>query len=204
MEYIIAIIIGYLCGCSHMSYYISKLKKIDIKNNGSKNYGASNTMALLGWKYGILTGIHDIAKAIIAICIVKALYPTNEYLLFMAGVMSVIGHIFPFYLKFDGGKGFATFIGMTFALDWRIGIIVGILTIILTITTDYIVMGTFSTIILVPICMGILNNDIIITLILLIATIIIFYKHKENIKRLRNGTEMKFSKANKKEYKTNK
>lgn len=184
-----------------MSYYISKIKNVDIKNNGSKNYGASNTMALLGWKYGILTGLHDIGKAILAICIIKTLFPMNAYLPIITGVSCIIGHIFPFYLEFNGGKGFATFIGMTFALDWKLGIIIGILIIIITLLTDYIVLGTFSTIVIVPIYIGITNNDIICSLIIFITTIIILYKHKENIVRLKNGTEMKFSKANKKEYK---
>lgn len=200
MEYIISIIIGYLLGCSHMSFYLSKIKKIDIKSKGSKNYGASNTMALLGWKYGILTGFHDITKSIIAILIVKYLYPNNIYLPLITGVCCVLGHIYPFYLHFDGGKGFASYVGLIFAINWKFGIIMAITIILITLITDYIVLATFTTITITPISIAIIYQNIYAFLLLLPITIIIFIKHKENILRLKNGTEMKLSKANKKEY----
>ena len=140
-SYFIIIIIGYLLGCSSMSYYISKFKKVNLQEKGSKNLGTSNTMAVLGWKYGVLVGIHDIGKSIIAVVLAKYLFPDLELAGFLAGIASVLGHIFPFYLKFKGGKGFASYFGMTLALNWKLALIVALVVVILTLITDYIVVG---------------------------------------------------------------
>jgi len=189
MEYVIAIALGYLLGCSNMAYYIAKAKKADLRSAGSGNLGASNATILLGWRAGIATGMHDIGKSALAVLILRLLFPEHEYAPIAAGVASVLGHIFPFYLKFKGGKGFASYWGMTLALNWKLALIVGAVIILVTVITDYIVMGTFTTIISVPIYMGITRNWIV-ALILGIATAVILYKHRENIPRLLNGTEV--------------
>ncbi len=200
MSYVIAALVGYLLGCSHMSYYISRFKGVDIKGQGSKNYGASNAMILLGWKFGILTGVHDFLKAVLAVMIIRGLYPDSFLLFVVAGICSVLGHIFPFYLKFDGGKGFASFAGMTLALNWKLGLCIIVLAVILTLVTDYIVVATFTTITLVPISIGFIYQSVLCAALIGCVSLVILVKHKENIKRLRNGTEMTLSKANKKEY----
>ena len=189
MEYVIAIELGYLLGCSNMAYYIAKAKKADLRSAGSGNLGASNATILLGWRAGVATGVHDIGKSALAVLILRLLFPEHEYAPIAAGVASVLGHIFPFYLKFKGGKGFASYWGMTLALNWKLALVVGAAIILVTVITDYIVMGTFTTIISVPIYMGITRNWIV-ALILGIATAVILYKHRENIPRLLNGTEV--------------
>ncbi len=189
MEYVIAIALGYLLGCSNMAYYIAKAKKADLRSAGSGNLGASNATILLGWRAGVATGVHDIGKSALAVLILRLLFPEHEYAPIAAGVASVLGHIFPFYLKFKGGKGFASYWGMTLALNWKLALVVGAAIILVTVITDYIVMGTFTTIISVPIYMGITRNWIV-ALILGIATAVILYKHRENIPRLLNGTEV--------------
>ncbi len=200
MDLLIAVAVGYLLGCSHMSYYIARVKKVDIKSQGSKNYGASNAMALLGWKFGILTGAHDFLKAVLAVSLMRIFYPEEMLLFVAAGAASVLGHIFPFYLKFDGGKGFASFVGMTLALNWKLGLAIIVLGVILTLVTDYIVMATFTTITLVPVATALIYHSILYAAIISCVSLVILWKHRENIKRLKNGTEMKLSKANKKEY----
>ena len=189
MEYVIAIALAYLLGCSNMAYYIAKAKKADLRSAGSGNLGASNATILLGWRAGVATGVHDIGKSALAVLILRLLFPEHEYAPIAAGVASVLGHIFPFYLKFKGGKGFASYWGMTLALNWKLALVVGAAIILVTVITDYIVMGTFTTIISVPIYMGITRNWIV-ALILGIATAVILYKHRENIPRLLNGTEV--------------
>ena len=124
MAYFIVILVGYLLGSSSMSYYISQFKKVEIRDKGSKNLGASNTMMVLGWKYGLLVGIHDIGKSILAVVLAKHFFPDLELVGFLAGVASVLGHIYPFYLKFKGGKGFASYFGMTLALNWKLALII--------------------------------------------------------------------------------
>ena len=196
MEYVIIILLSYIIGTSSMSYYLSKINNVDMRNNGSKNLGASNTMLLMGWKAGILVGIHDIGKAILAVFLMKYLFPNVAYVKEIAGVACVIGHIFPFYLGFKGGKGFASYVGMMFALDWQVGIVVGLAIIIVTLITDYIVCGTVTTIVSLPIIMSVLNHSVISGLIVCIASLIIAYKHRVNFVRIYKGTEIGLRYAN--------
>lgn len=190
MVYLFAIIAGYLLGCSNMALYICKAKKMDIRDSGSENLGAANSTIVLGWKWGILVGIHDIGKAIFAVLLTRLLFPAAEYADAAAGVACVLGHIFPFYLKFKGGKGFASYLGMVLALNWKFALIVLVLVVLITVVTDYLVLGTLSTITIVPIYMGISSQKIWLPLILLIATAVIFYRHRENIPRIIKGTEI--------------
>lgn len=195
MQYIFVILLSYIIGCSSMSYYISKINKVDIKGQGSKNYGASNTVALIGWKAGILVAVHDIGKAVLAVFIAQYFFPALQYAGVVAGVACVLGHIFPFYLNFDGGKGFASYMGMLLALDWRIFIALGIAVIVITLVSDYIVLGTMTVITLTPIYFAI-THDLTSAAILLIASVIILYKHRVNLVRIKNGTETGLRKAN--------
>lgn len=190
MRYLLVILIGYLLGCSSMSFYLSKLNGIDLQKMGSKNLGASNTLIALGWKAGISVALHDICKSILAVLLASFLFSELPYAGAVAGVASVFGHIFPFYLHFKGGKGFASYLGMTIALNWRLALAIILLVVLITLITDYIVLGTFTTIILVPLCLSILTQSLILGCILCLATLIIFYKHRENITRLRTGTEI--------------
>lgn len=190
MAYLFALAVGYLLGCSNMALYICKLKKIDIRKSGSGNLGAANSTIVLGWKYGILVGAHDIGKAIIAVLLSKLLFPVELYVGAAAGVACVIGHIFPLPVKFKGGKGFASFLGLTVALNWKFALVVLALVVLITLITDYLVAGTLTTIFVVPVYMGISTHNLILPLLLLIATAVIFYKHWENVPRMLNGTEI--------------
>ena len=196
MNYIIATFIGYLLGCSSMSFYLSKIHGVDLRSHGSKNLGASNTMILMGWKAGILVAIHDILKAALAVLISQMLFPEVPFIGAVAGVASVYGHIFPFYLKFKGGKGFASYVGMTLALNWKFTLVLIVVVALITLITDYIVIGTFTTIATVPLFLGLTNHSYILLLILLFGTAVILYKHRENIVKLKNGTEIGLRSAN--------
>lgn len=200
MYYILIILISYFLGSSSMSYYIAKWKGIDIQNKGSKNLGASNAMIVLGWKSGILVGIHDIAKSALAVILANAIFPHLQYAGAIAGISSVLGHIFPFYLKFKGGKGFASYLGMTMALNWKLGLIICVVIVLATLITDYIVVGTTLTITIVPTVLGIITKSFILSIILLIGTLVIIYKHRMNYVRIVKGTEIGFRSANRGEH----
>lgn len=189
MGYLIAIILGYFLGCSNMAYYLAKRTKADLRGAGSGNLGASNAVVLLGWKAGVLTAIHDIGKSVLAVLVAKWLFPDLENAGVAAGVASVLGHIFPFYLKFKGGKGFASYFGMTLALNWKLALCVGIAIVLVTLITDYIVCGTLTTILSVPVYIGI-TAGWLAAAIVCIATGVILYKHRENYPRMLNGTEL--------------
>ncbi len=190
MKYILIVLIGYLMGCSNMAYYLAKAAKADLRSGGSGNLGASNAVVLLGWKAGVLTAVHDIGKAFLAVLLAKWMFPELEYAGAAAGVACVLGHIFPFYLKFKGGKGFASYFGMTLALNWKLALILAAAIVIVTFVTDYIVCGTLTTIITVPIYMGVHHSNLLLALILCIGTAVILFKHRENFPRMLNGTEL--------------
>lgn len=192
MEYTAAILLSYLIGSSSMSWYLSKIKKVNLRAGGSGNLGASNAVALMGWKAGILVGIHDIGKSALAVLLAQMLFPGVAYIGAVAGVASVLGHIFPFYLKFKGGKGFASYLGMTIALNWKLALVILLIVVLVTLITDYIVIGTVTTVLSVPTYLGITSHSWILAAILGIATVVILYKHRENYVRIYNGTELGF------------
>ena len=184
MGYFLAAILGYLLGCSNLAYYISRAFKRDIRKDGSGNLGASNATILFGWKAGASVAVHDIGKAVLAVILAKGLFPNLEYAGAAAGVAAVLGHIFPFYLKFKGGKGTASFLGLTLALNWRLALAVILILVLATIITDYIVIGTFSAIVTVPVYMGFFARNLILMAIVCVASFAIFWKHRENIGRM--------------------
>ena len=190
MAYLAAILLGYLLGCSNMALYLSRLYNVDFRKGGSGNLGASNATVLMGWKAGVLVALHDIGKAALAVFLARLFFPDTARIGAVAGVSCVLGHIFPFYLKFRGGKGFAAYIGMTIALNWRLALVVCIAVVLVTILTDYIVAGTMTTIITVPTYLGVAGQDLLLALILLIATAVIIFKHLENFKKILRGQEI--------------
>lgn len=201
MGYLAAIFGAYLLGSSNMAFYLSKLAKKDMRSNGSCNLGASNALVLLGWKAGVLVGIHDIGKAVLSVLLSCWLFPELPYAPLLAGVACVLGHIYPFYLKFKGGKGLASYIGMTIALSWKLALVVLVVLVAVTLISNYIVVGTVCTVVTVPIGMFILTGSFIIALILCVPTVIILLKHRVNYARIRNGTEVGLRSAVKGEHK---
>lgn len=190
MHYILAVMIGYLLGCSSMAFYVGLVKKKDIRTAGSGNLGASNATVLFGWGAGVLVALHDIGKAVLAVFLAKWLFPGAEYAGAAAGVACVLGHIFPFYLKFRGGKGLASYFGMTLALNWRLGLIIVAVVILATLITDYISVGALSTIVVVPAYTALVSHNLMLALILCVATVVMFLKHWENIVRIAKKEEI--------------
>lgn len=200
MNYIVIVLLGYLIGSLSASYFFGKLNGINVKKSGSGNLGASNTVVLMGWKAGVFVALHDIAKAIIAIVIVRILFKDVAYASEIAGVACVIGHIFPFYLGFNGGKGFASYVGMALALDFKLALGVIVLAAILTLATDYIVTATLTTIVVVPLYIAFMHHNYMAALIISFASLVMVFKHLENIKRILNGTEIGLRSAHKGEH----
>lgn len=190
MGYYLAIVLGYLLGCSNLAYYISRAARKDIRQAGSGNLGASNATILFGWKAGVAVAVHDAGKALLAVVLAKVLFPNVEYAGAAAGVAAVLGHVFPFYLKFKGGKGTASFIGLTLALNWKLALAVLVILVLATVITDYIVIGTFSAIVTVPVYMGFFAHNLVLMAIVAIASFTIFWKHRENIGRMLRKEEI--------------
>ena len=127
MERLICLAIGYVFGLFQTGYIYGKLNKVDIRDYGSGNAGATNTMRVLGKKAGIITYFGDALKAVFCIILVWIIYgkklPDMVSLLSLyAGLGVILGHNLPFYLKFQGGKGIATTSGVVFSFDWKLTI----------------------------------------------------------------------------------
>ncbi|MDR7855363.1 glycerol-3-phosphate acyltransferase [Tissierella sp.] len=206
-SYFIVIIIGYIFGCLQWSYILSKtFLKVDIRTLGGGNAGASNTVISLGWKWGIVVALLDILKGIISILIIKYLFEIsyleeNIFLLYLNGISVILGHDFPFFMGFRGGKGAASLLGMTIGLDYRLGILGFLVIALVTIFTDYIALGTLALnifLVLSAIYLGYGHGSIILAL--LIAAVAV-YLHIPNIKSIVNKEEKGLREALKKKVK---
>ena len=147
MERIACLFIGYLFGMFQTSYLIGKYHHMDIRQYGSGNAGTTNALRTLGKKAGAMTLIGDMLKCVIAILVVDAVFK-NQYgdILPLLGMYTaagcVLGHNFPIYLKFRGGKGIAASAGMLLALDWRVFLICAVIFIGLVAVTRYVSLGS--------------------------------------------------------------
>lgn len=206
LYYLIIALMGYLFGCSNLAFFLGKARGFDIRTYGSNNAGASNATVTMGLKIGILVGIHDIAKSCLAALAAQFLFPDIAGAAAIAGVAAVLGHIFPFYLRFQGGKGFASFIGLTLALDWRYFLAIIVVVALIMLISDYIVPGTLTTIISFPVYLAFMveTGKWITIGAVCVASLIILIKHFENIKRLVKGEEIGFRRAMSKKDKISK
>ena len=206
MERIVCILIGYVFGLFQTSFFYGKMKGIDIREHGSGNAGTTNTIRVLGTKAGLLVLAGDILKCILAILLCGALFdashPQEVYLLKLyAAAGAILGHNFPFYLHFKGGKGIAAPAGLILAFHPYFIPVGVILFFGAFLTTHYVSLGSLlvyaGLMIQMVICgqMGlfhapqaILNEMYILTALL---TALAYYKHRENIVRLVKGQERK-------------
>ena len=200
MAYLIVIAIGYLLGCSNLAAFLAKRKGVDLSAKGSGNLGTSNAVILMGWRLGVLVGIHDIGKAVLAVAIAKLLFPNISGCAELAGTACVIGHIFPVFMKFRGGKGFASYIGMMLILNWKFALVVLLAVVVVTLAFDYLVVGTTLTVISLPAYMAITSAGWFPVLVVCIATGAIIFKHHTNYVRIWKGTEIGLRSALKGEH----
>ncbi len=193
---IVSLLTGYLIGCINLSYMIARLKGFDIREHGSGNAGASNVIITVGKKAGAFVALFDIFKAFFAIKIMYAFFPTVFIVGAVTAVAVILGHIFPFYMGFKGGKGFASLGGSVLALDYRIFFVLLIMTIFVVFVTNYVCFGPTSVSAIFPLIYGYAyrgSGGVHAMFILFIASIAIFYRHMENFRRIREGNELKFS-----------
>ena len=200
MAYAVAALIGYLLGCSNMARYVAYFKNVDIMHNGSCNPGTANTVVVIGWWAGVLVGIHDIGKSVLAALIAWLLFPGVAGVAAVAGAACVIGHIYPVFMKFAGGKGFAPYIGLMLALDWRFGLVILALVVLATVVTDYIVVGTTITVLSLPVYLLIISAGWIAALSAALTSLVIIWKHRQNYVRIWKGTEIGLRSTAKKEH----
>ncbi|MCR4867529.1 MAG: glycerol-3-phosphate 1-O-acyltransferase PlsY [Lachnospiraceae bacterium] len=188
----ICALMGYLVGCINLSYLISKLKGYDIREHGSGNAGASNVIILMGKKIGFFVALVDILKAYAVVRIAMSLFPDDLLAFFITATAVILGHIFPFYMGFKGGKGLATLGGSVLAYDLKLFVILLIIAAVLVFVSDYICFAPLFASIAFPFYTAYSNRSAI-PFIFLLSTLAIIYRHLENLRRIQEGKELKFS-----------
>ena len=201
-------ILSYLLGSLNFGVILSKgIEKDDIREHGSGNAGTTNMLRNYGKKLAIFTILGDMIKVAIAIglsfLIVKL---TNVYDLIseanvdadmliksFSGFFCVLGHIFPCFFKFKGGKGVATAGGMVFIVDWKIALILLAIFIIIVAITKYVSLGSIIIALLYPILIYLFYKSLVLTIIASIFTLIVIVAHRSNIKKLINHSENKIN-----------
>lgn len=196
MLQIICVCLGYAFGCFSTGLVVGKVNNVDIRNHGSGNIGTTNALRTLGFKAGLITFAGDLIKTIIPIFLARFLFKDSGLsaglITLYTGLGAVIGHNFPFYLHFKGGKGIAAMSGVILAFDLRIAAIALVVFILTVAITRYVSLGSLLISLILP--LGVLlfyPGSIHMLIVSLIFTVLAFVKHRENIKRLLNGTENK-------------
>jgi len=205
LQIAICLVIGYLVGSFSTGYVIGLINHVDIREMGSGNAGTTNAFRTLGKKAGIITFLGDFLKAFLLLLLVRfVIYKDIEYvklLELICGFGCVLGHNFPVWLKFHGGKGIAVTAGVFVAIDPLI-LPFGIpLFAILVLTTKYVSVGSLAVLTLFPIWNAIRFTDqpyywAIVT-VSCMYTVMAFFQHRQNIVRLMNGTENKIGQKKK-------
>ena len=188
MDYLIIGILSYLLGSIPFGYLLTKffLKK-DIRDVGSGNIGATNALRSGNKLIGYLTLVFDIGKAVIPVLFVKINYPE---LIFLSSLCAFLGHVFPLWLKFKGGKGVATYLGILFAINFYFGIIFISSWLITFLISKFSSLSSLIGAASIPIYLLLLTQfDQVI--FFTIMFVLIFFTHRENIKRLKNKEETK-------------
>ena len=184
------ILISYLFGSIPSGYILTKyFSKIDITKEGSGNIGATNVLRSGSKRLAIFTLLLDALKGIIPIII----FYNSTFSLILAGLSSFIGHNYPIWLKFNGGKGIATYLGISFAVSLKLGLIFILIWLITALVSKTSSISSLLTIFLIPFISLLILDDKLISLLFLILTSIAFYRHRSNIKRIINGNEPKIS-----------
>jgi glycerol-3-phosphate acyltransferase PlsY len=214
MERIISVLIGYVFGLIQTGYIYGMLNKIDIRKHGSGNAGTTNALRTLGWKAGVITFIGDCIKCIPAVLLIRLLFVQRENVELLAiygGLGAVLGHNFPFYLKFKGGKGIAASAGLILSIHPVMFLITAVVFVGIVLVTQYVSLGSLIIMVLFVIQVVLYGQSGAFQLtemelyeyygIVVLLMVLAFWQHRANIGRLLKGTENKtdFRKIGKKQ-----
>lgn len=207
--YIIMGVIAYLIGSINFSVILSKkMAGFDIREKGSGNAGSTNMLRSVGKKAAALTLVCDILKGVVSILIAMILGNIiqnldKELLVQIAGIAVVVGHTFPIFFGFKGGKGVATSLGVLILSNWQIGLICLVFALVLMALTRMVSLGSCAAAVLFPVLTLFINDNYTVLsegkngnvyfIYSVILAIIVLYNHRSNIKRILNGTENKLS-----------
>lgn len=193
LQVLACLLIGYLLGSLSPSFVIGKLRGYDVRRSGSGNAGASNTVILVGKAAGFVVALLDILKAAAAWWLCAALFPELRLAGILGGVAAILGHMFPVWLHFHGGRGLACLGGVILAYDWRTMLMMLLLAILIAVVTNYVAVSTVSMSLIWPVYYGLRTAFWLGAGVLLIPAVPILIKHLANFRRIRKGEELRLS-----------
>lgn len=193
MQYAVCLFMGYLAGVLNPAYILARLHGFDIRSRGSHNAGASNALLLFGKLKGGVCAAFDILKAFLIVKLACRLFPAQPMIFAVTAAACILGHIFPFYMKFRGGKGLACLGGVILAYDLRVFGIMLACELVIALATNYICFVPMTAAVVFPVIYGIAERDIFGAALLLAVAGVILWRHVENIRRIRRGQEMRLS-----------
>lgn len=200
--YIIVAIIAYAIGSINFSVILSKrMAGFDVRQKGSGNAGTTNMLRTVGKTAAIITLICDILKGVISIFIAfgigSIIQKDTALLVQIAGIFVIIGHTFPVFFQFKGGKGVATALGVLITTNWQIGLICLVFALLLMLFTKMVSAGSVTAAILFPVLTLFIQNNYIVEgsylVYSIIVALIVIFNHRSNIQRILNGTENKIN-----------
>lgn len=197
--YVLVGLVAYLIGSISFAIIFSKkFGGFDVREKGSKNAGTTNVLRTVGKKAAILTLICDILKGVIAVLLAMLAAKIwedsdTETLKYLAGLMAIIGHTFPIYYGFKGGKGVATSLGVLLVVNPQIGIICLVFALIIIIATRWVSLGSILAATLFPVLTFFMVDSLTAKVISILIGVLVIFNHRTNIKRLKEGTENKLS-----------
>lgn len=199
--YILVALVAYLIGSISFSViFTKKLAGFDVREKGSKNAGSTNVLRTAGKKIAILTLVCDILKGVVAILFARLMghiddFEHVEYLIQVAGLAVVIGHTFPIFFGFKGGKGVATSLGIILLANWQIGLICLVFALVLIILTRMVSLGSVAAAILFPVLTLFIHENYLVAgdyrIFGILLGVFVCFNHRTNIKRLLKGQENK-------------
>ncbi len=193
MGIIVPFFAGYLFGNINGAYIVGRVVGgIDIREHGSKNAGATNVNRVLGSKPALFALAIDLLKGVTAVILARSL-GGGDMQAIMAGVGAVCGHNWPFFLKFKGGKGIATSLGVLLSLDYQVALILLLVGIVIILTTRYVSLASVAGAVLYPVLVIAFKLSEEMMVFSLIISVFALLRHKENIKRLLRGQETRAS-----------
>ena len=191
---VICILLGYGIGCLQSAYLVGRISNVDLRQYGSGNLGTTNALRVLGKKAGAITFVCDILKSVVGFLLCKMLFKEIELAGLYGCVGVILGHDFPFYLNFKGGKGIACMIGLVLCLSmttWYLPTFAFGIGIICIAATRYVSLGSMSFAVMIPIVLFKVGFPLEGTLIAISLAALALYQHRANIARLLAGNENK-------------
>ncbi|MDH3456993.1 MAG: glycerol-3-phosphate 1-O-acyltransferase PlsY [Gemmatimonadota bacterium] len=184
---------AYLAGSIPTSYLAGRAAGIDLREHGSKNLGATNVYRVLGWKYAVPVGLFDVLKGAVPVALAMRFVSDPTWIPVLVGCLAVVGHVFPVFLRFRGGKGVATAAGVVLALAPLPLGISAVLWIGLLVTTGFVSVASMAGAVAFPVAVRVLMPSAVLTFwIGVVLATFILYTHRSNIQRLIAGTESRF------------